>query len=80
LKNGATTIDTQTNRLDLRSWSRKATEQTLVYFLNGIRVNFRGDSLQGADYDSINFGGGSGMRLIRCPASCPALMMGRSGG
>ncbi len=28
--------------------------------LNGIRVNFRGDNLQEADYDSINYGGGPG--------------------
>lgn len=27
------------------------------YFLNGIRVNFRGDSLQGANYDRIDNGG-----------------------
>ena len=27
------------------------------YYLNGVRVNFRGDSLQGADYDRINNGG-----------------------
>lgn len=29
-----------------------------VYFLNGIRVNFRGDNLQGADYDSVVYNGG----------------------
>lgn len=29
----------------------------VCYFLNGTRVNFRGDSLQGANYDRINNGG-----------------------
>ncbi|MCB1134097.1 MAG: beta-galactosidase, partial [Verrucomicrobiae bacterium] len=28
-----------------------------IYTLNGVRVNFRGDSLQGANYDRINNGG-----------------------
>lgn len=30
------------------------------YELNGVRVNMRGDSLQGANYDRINYGGGPG--------------------
>jgi hypothetical protein len=36
---------------------RQVDPQHAYYFLNGVRVNFRGDSLQGVDYDSINNGG-----------------------
>lgn len=39
---------------------RQADSQHAFYDLNGIRVNFRGDSLQGVDYDSINNGAGFG--------------------
>jgi hypothetical protein len=40
----------QTDRL-------RADASHIYYYLNGIRVNYRGDNLQGADYDSINYGG-----------------------
>src|SRR3954452_2344329 len=36
---------------------REATQNGEYYYLNGARVNFRGDNLQGADYDRINNGG-----------------------
>jgi Glycosyl hydrolases family 2, TIM barrel domain/Glycosyl hydrolases family 2 len=36
---------------------RQVDPQHAYYYLNGVRVNFRGDSLQGVDYDSINNGG-----------------------
>ena len=36
---------------------REATQNGDYYYLNGVRVNFRGDNLQGADYDRINNGG-----------------------
>src|SRR3954447_6123798 len=35
----------------------ETTQNGDYYYLNGVRVNFRGDNLQGADYDRINNGG-----------------------
>jgi hypothetical protein len=37
-----------------RIWADSA---HVYYYLNGIRVNLRGDNIQGADYDSIDNGG-----------------------
>ncbi|MEU7875194.1 RICIN domain-containing protein [Dactylosporangium sp. NPDC049140] len=36
---------------------RETTQNGEYYNLNGVRVNFRGDSLQGADYDRVDNGG-----------------------
>jgi len=36
---------------------KRADPSHVYYYLNGTRVNFRGDNLQGANYDSINNGG-----------------------
>ena len=41
------------------------------YFLNGVRVNFRGDNLQGADYDAIAYGGGRGDAFDTYPGFLP---------
>jgi hypothetical protein len=41
------------------------------YFLNGVRVNFRGDSLQGANYDSIDLGSGRGDAYDTLPGFLP---------
>jgi hypothetical protein len=60
LKTGSTTNDTQTVRFGFREVVQKSDATSTCYFLNGIRVNFRGDSLQGADYDSIVYGSGPG--------------------
>ena len=60
LKNGTATDDTTTVRFGFREVVQKSDGTNTCYFLNGIRVNFRGDSLQGADYDSIVQGGGPG--------------------
>ena len=60
LKSGTTTINTNTATFGFKQVVQKSDGTNTCYFLNGIRVNFRGDSLQGADYDSINFGGGYG--------------------
>jgi hypothetical protein len=60
LKTGTTTNDTRTVRFGFREVVQKSDGTNTCYFLNGIRVNFRGDSLQGADYDSIVQGGGPG--------------------
>ncbi|MFL5822746.1 MAG: glycoside hydrolase family 2 TIM barrel-domain containing protein [Solirubrobacteraceae bacterium] len=39
----------------------RETDQVGNHFtLNGVRVNFHGDNLQGADYDSVVYGGGRG--------------------
>ena len=60
LKTGTATNDTATVRFGFRDVVQKSDGSNTCYFLNGIRVNFRGDSLQGADYDSIVQGGGPG--------------------
>ncbi|HVY38878.1 MAG TPA: glycoside hydrolase family 2 TIM barrel-domain containing protein [Polyangia bacterium] len=49
---------TRVVRFGFRQSERKRADANHVYYyLNGIRVNLRGDSLQGADYDSIDTGG-----------------------
>ena len=40
-----------------QSERRRADASHVYYYLNGIRVNLRGDNIQGADYDSIDSGG-----------------------
>src|SRR5580765_6994489 len=40
-----------------QSERRRADANHVYYYLNGIRVNLRGDNIQGADYDSIDNGG-----------------------
>jgi Glycosyl hydrolases family 2, TIM barrel domain/Glycosyl hydrolases family 2, sugar binding domain/Glycosyl hydrolases family 2 len=40
-----------------QSERRRADASHIYYYLNGIRVNYRGDNLQGANYDSIDNGG-----------------------
>jgi hypothetical protein len=40
-----------------QSERRRADSAHVYYYLNGIRVNLRGDNIQGADYDSIDNGG-----------------------
>jgi hypothetical protein len=40
-----------------QSERRRADTSHVYYYLNGVRVNYRGDNLQGADYDSIDSGG-----------------------
>ncbi|MFG2049497.1 RICIN domain-containing protein [Micromonospora sp. NPDC048935] len=53
----ATTDDGRTSDASYRFGFRESTQNGEYYYLNGVRVNFRGDSLQGADYDRINNGG-----------------------
>jgi hypothetical protein len=60
LKNGAAMLDTNSVRFGFRELLQHSDGTNTCYFLNGIRVNFRGDSLQGADYDSIFHDGGYG--------------------
>ena len=42
-----------------------------AYFLNGARVNFRGDSFQGANYDGITYAGGKGNAFDTHPGFLP---------
>ncbi|MEU1590492.1 RICIN domain-containing protein [Micromonospora sp. NPDC005710] len=53
----AVTDDSRTSDAEYRFGFREATQNGDYYYLNGVRVNFRGDNLQGADYDRINNGG-----------------------
>src|SRR3954468_10311234 len=53
----AVTDDGHTSDATYRFGFREATQNGDHYNLNGVRVNFRGDNLQGADYDRINNGG-----------------------
>ncbi|KOX21545.1 beta-galactosidase [Saccharothrix sp. NRRL B-16348] len=49
--------DGRTSDATYRFGFREATQNGDYYYLNGVRVNFRGDNLQGADYDRVNNGG-----------------------
>ncbi|WP_235502567.1 RICIN domain-containing protein [Kitasatospora sp. Root187] len=53
----ASTDDGRTSDAGYRFGFRETTQNGEYYHLNGVRVNFRGDSLQGADYDRIDNGG-----------------------
>ncbi|MEW2114840.1 RICIN domain-containing protein [Streptomyces sp. NPDC005474] len=53
----AVTDDGRTSDAKYRFGFRETTQSGEYYKLNGVRVNFRGDSLQGADYDRIDNGG-----------------------
>ncbi|GAB3853960.1 RICIN domain-containing protein [Dactylosporangium cerinum] len=53
----ATTDDGRTSDALFRFGFRESTQNGEYYSLNGVRVNYRGDNLQGADYDRINNGG-----------------------
>ncbi|MGD0835938.1 MAG: glycoside hydrolase family 2 TIM barrel-domain containing protein [Polyangia bacterium] len=58
LKRGGSTIQTKVVRFGFRQSDRLRADTTHVYYyLNGVRVNYHGDNLQGADYDSIDNGG-----------------------
>ncbi|MBB5803695.1 hypothetical protein F4560_003463 [Saccharothrix ecbatanensis] len=49
--------DGRTSDATYRFGFREATQNGDYYYLNGVRVNFRGDNLQGADYDRVDNGG-----------------------
>ena len=53
----AATDDGHTSDASYRFGFRESTQNGAYYYLNGVRVNFRGDNLQGADFDRINNGG-----------------------
>ena len=45
------------DRAAYRFGFREVDQKDPYYYLNGVRVNFRGDDLQGADYDRVNNSG-----------------------
>ncbi|MEV6036806.1 RICIN domain-containing protein [Nonomuraea sp. NPDC052116] len=53
----ATTDDGRSSDAAYRFGFRESSQNGEYYYLNGVRVNLRGDSLQGADYDRIDNGG-----------------------
>ena len=53
----AATDDGRTSDATYRFGFRESSQNGEYYYLNGVRVNFRGDNLQGADFDRINNGG-----------------------
>ena len=60
LSRGGKAIQSKIVRFGFRQSERKrADAQHVYYYLNGIRVNYRGDNLQGANYDSIDNNGKS---------------------
>jgi hypothetical protein len=60
LSSGGKATQSKVVRFGFRQSERKrADAQHIYYYLNGIRVNYRGDNLQGANYDSIDSNGKS---------------------
>ena len=53
----AATDDGRTSDATYRFGFRESTQNGEYYQLNGVRVNYRGDNLQGADYDRVANGG-----------------------
>ena len=58
MNRGGKTVHSKVVRFGFRQSERKRADANHVYYyLNGVRVNLRGDNIQGADYDSIDTGG-----------------------
>jgi len=57
--------------LPFRFGFRQSKQNGAYYELNGIRVNFRGDNIQGANYDSINNGKGTSDAYDLLPGFLP---------
>ncbi|WP_060904913.1 RICIN domain-containing protein [Streptomyces scabiei] len=53
----ASTDNGRTSDASYRFGFRDTTQNGEYYYVNGVRMNFRGDSLQGADYDRIDHNG-----------------------
>jgi len=72
IADGTKQIHTKVVRFGFRqSEQRRADAAHVYYYLNGVRVNYRGDSLQGVDYDSINNGTGPGDAYDTLPGFLP---------
>jgi hypothetical protein len=60
VKSGGKVTQSKVIRFGFRQSERKRADTSHVYYyLNGIRVNYRGDNIQGANYDSIDNNGKS---------------------
>lgn len=70
---GGALIYTNSTRFGFRELVQRSDGTNTCYFLNGIRVNFRGDNIQGADYDSIIYGGGRGDAFDTLPGFLPGV-------
>ncbi|HEX7476545.1 MAG TPA: glycoside hydrolase family 2 TIM barrel-domain containing protein [Polyangiales bacterium] len=58
MSRGGKTAHSKVVRFGFRqSERRRADANHVYYYLNGVRLNLRGDNIQGADYDSIDSGG-----------------------
>jgi Glycosyl hydrolases family 2, TIM barrel domain/Glycosyl hydrolases family 2, sugar binding domain/Glycosyl hydrolases family 2 len=58
LSRGGKAIQSKVVRFGFRQSERRRVDAShIYYYLNGVRVNYRGDNLQGADYDSIDNAG-----------------------
>lgn len=68
---GGTIIHQTSVRFGFRDCVQRSDGTNTCYFLNGIRVNFRGDNIQGADYDSIVYGGGPSDAYDTLPGFLP---------
>ncbi|GAB2811794.1 hypothetical protein JOD27_002371 [Lentzea nigeriaca] len=68
----ATTDDGRTSDATYRFGFRESTQNGEYYRLNGVRLNVRGDNLQGADYDRID-NGGKGDAYDTLPGFLPAV-------
>lgn len=68
---GSPVMDHTSTRFGFRELVQRSDGSNTCYFLNGIRVNFRGDNLQGADYDSIVYDGGPGDAYDTLPGFLP---------
>ena len=75
------TLQTRVVRFGFRETEQKrADTQHVYYYLNGVRVSYRGDSLQGVDYDSIDFAAAAATFTTPSLDSCrraPATLAGR---
>ncbi|MEV0531447.1 RICIN domain-containing protein [Kitasatospora sp. NPDC050463] len=67
----AVTDNGRTSDATYRFGFRESTQNGEYYYLNGTRVNLRGDSLQGADFDRID-NGGKGDAYDTLPGFLPA--------
>jgi len=69
---GGAALHTDTTRFGFRECTQGPDGLgNTCYFLNGIRVNFRGDNLQGADYDNIFYNGGRSDAYDTLPGFLP---------
>lgn len=71
LKEGGTSVHSKTVRFGFRQVEQKSDGSFTYYYLNGIRVNFRGENLQGVNYDAITYAGGKGDAYDTYPGFLP---------